>query len=303
MHESEPIRLATNSDAVTAVPLLLGHVPAHSLVAIGIADGAIACTARVDLPESYKVVHQLAPITVQLLHGGAEAATLLAYGPARLGEASLDLAEADLRDAGISLAGRIRVTEGRYFSEETHPFAGAAVPQSAADATLLDRASNDDRTSVAHAINRRIMAETDHDWTRQRQTDIAAVEHWLDATALPEPDGIAALAMAAIDIDFREWAIAAAEPHLTTGDRPVELWLWVLRHVGEEWLPACASLLAHFAYRRGNDALAREAVNQALRSDPSHRPARLIREALHVGLPPDLLPRRRPDIDRSTPAD
>lgn len=312
--EPEPrsVRVASHGDLLTAIPRLLGHVPDHSVVTVGLCGDLVTCTARTDLPGTITTVHQLMPVTAQLRHCGCDGAIIIAYGPADLAEASLDLAANDLREADIDLVDRLRVTDGRYHcttctAEGRSPDGGAvpesttvatelafhgatAMPSRAAITALLDPASEADRAAVARALDRQLAAGAEFDWGWQRQADLDVIGHWLTETTLPGPDDIARLALAVGDLDIRDHVLAAAEPYLAAGQWPVDLWLWVTRHIPEDMAAPCASLLAWFAYRRGNPVLAAEAAAAALRASPAYRLAGLLVSVIDAGIPPNQLP-------------
>jgi hypothetical protein len=176
-------------------------------------------------------------------------------------------------------------------------FHGAtAMPSRAAITTLLDPAPEADRAAVTRAIDRQLAAGAEFDWARQRQADLDIIGHWLTETTLPGPDDIARLALAVGDLAIRDHALATAEPHLAAGQWLVDLWLWVTRHVPEDMAAPCASLLAWFAYRRGNPVLAAEAVAAALGATPTYRLAGLLASVIDAGIPSHQLPVPRSDL-------
>ncbi len=64
------------------------------------------------------------------------------------------------------------------------------------------------------------------------------------------------------------------------------LWIDVVRHAGEAYVPAPASLLAFIAWQTGEGALANIAIERALAADPDYSMAHLIGQAVSAGLPP-----------------
>jgi hypothetical protein len=76
-----------------------------------------------------------------------------------------------------------------------------------------------------------------------------------------------------------------------TRRREWELTLWsdLVRRVEPRWVPAPASLLAFVAWRSGSGVLASIAVERALDVQEDYSLARLVRQALMLGIPPSAL--------------
>ncbi len=98
-------------------------------------------------------------------------------------------------------------------------------------------------------------------------------------------DDAAWLTVLLLSIPVRDAAWAAVR------DTPAHqrLWLDLTRRADPELAPAPASLLAFAAWRAGNGALARVALERALDEDPGYSMAQLLMQGLRHGLPPSAL--------------
>lgn len=98
-------------------------------------------------------------------------------------------------------------------------------------------------------------------------------------------DEVAWLAALLVHLPVRDYAWER------TSDAPVWLALWTdaLRRVEPAYIPAPACLLAFAAWRAGDGALARVAVDRALAQEPDYSMAGLIDEMLRLALHPQAL--------------
>lgn len=298
------------SDLVSAVPLLLGFHPEHSLVVVGLSGFELKCTFRIDLPGSAEHIEHLLDLTGQLCRNECDRCVLIAYGEPEVAEAAIAHLTQRFEAAGIEPVDRLRVTEGRWFgldcARECCPPEGRAVPQSSpascelavnggyalpdrsAVAAQLDPAAPDRRAAVAEAVDEALLADTELDWAEHRSRDLLAVERWMCAEELPGAEDIAVLGLALGDPHVRDHAIGRIGSGEYERNR-VDLWIWLVRHLDEDLLAPAATLAGFAAYRFGNGVLALEAFELALRSRPGYRLARMLMTALQAGIPPRTL--------------
>jgi hypothetical protein len=74
----------------------------------------------------------------------------------------------------------------------------------------------------------------------------------------------------------------------------IRLWTDVLRRVERGFVPGPACLLAFLAWRSGDGALARVAIDRALEDEPGHRTAIVLDDLLGAGIGPRALARPTP---------
>jgi hypothetical protein len=101
---------------------------------------------------------------------------------------------------------------------------------------------------------------------------------------ITDHDQMAWLTVCLADIRVRDDAWARMDPEYRFAHR--RLWTDVVRHAGEAFVPAPASLLAFIGWQSGEGALANIAIDRALAADPGYSMAHLIGQALDAGLPP-----------------
>lgn len=313
MNDPTPLRLSSPADLLSAVPYLLGFAPEHSLVVIGLRQAEIVCTFRVDLPGSTEYLNHLPALVDQIATNDCEAVILITYGEADLATASLDRAAADYTDAGIRVLDRLRVTDRRWYSqlctEGCCPPEGRPIPEDTAVAAaltmagasrhshrdeieaLLAPADDEQRAAVARAVEDELAAACELSLAAQCERDLRAVDHWLDSDELPSPDGIAALGLGLGDLRVRDYALRVSDQRRTGTRRPVDLWLWVTRHLEDDLAAPAATVAGWCAYRTGNGVLALECFEHALNACPNYRLAQMLHQALQAGIPPSALDR------------
>src|SRR5687767_8355071 len=109
-------RLAVRSpaDLIAAVPYLLGFHPDESVVVVAMRGRRVVFAARADLPipgaDPLDPATHLAGV---IARQGAEAATVLGYGPAARVTPALDAVRESLTSAGLTVLDVLRVTDGR----------------------------------------------------------------------------------------------------------------------------------------------------------------------------------------------
>ncbi|WP_030157151.1 DUF4192 domain-containing protein [Glycomyces sp. NRRL B-16210] len=309
MNDTAKLSVNGPTDLIAAVPYLLGFVPEHSLVAVGLKDRGLECTFRVDLPGSLDHLDLLNTLVDPVRTNDCTAVVLIAYGEDEIATACLSQALIDYALADINVLDALRVTDGRFFNstytDSCCPPEGLPLPEdSAIGAALVAAGANRHpdrdaitallapvapgrRAVVSTAIDDAIVQEATLSWGEQRRMDLAAVDQWLAAADLPDSStDIAILGLAVGDLDVRDHALIASD---TDPEKAVELWLWVARHLDEELAAPAFTIAGWCAYRTGNGVLALEAFNAALKSSPSYRLAHMLMAALQAGIPPKAL--------------
>ncbi len=117
-----------------------------------------------------------------------------------------------------------------------------------------------------------------------REAVRAAISIYRHGGQITDHDQLAWLAVTIADLRVRDDAWARMDPrHRADHQR---LWIDVVRHACEPYVPAPASLLAFTAWQSGEGALANVAIERALAADAEYSMAHLIGRALDAGLPP-----------------
>ncbi|MDN3243608.1 DUF4192 domain-containing protein [Glycomyces tritici] len=313
MHTTQArIRLNGPTDLLTTVPLLLGFHPDHSLVIVGLRDGELQCTFRVDLPGSADHLEHLPDLTGQLSLNECDGCVVVVYGEAELAQAVAERVAIRLHDAGIAPLDLLRVAEGRWFSltcrKACCPVEGLQLPETSAAscevavaggyaeadrsavAAQLAPAPVGRRAAVARAVFAALTTDAEFDWAAQRDHDLQAIDRWMDAKSLPEPEAIAAVGLALGDLDIRDYALRRINSGRFEGNR-LDLWLWVTRHLEDDLVAPAATVAGFAAYRFGNGVLALEAFELALKASPHYQLAQMLMAALQAGIPPGALSR------------
>jgi hypothetical protein len=313
MHTTQAsIRLNGPTDLLTTVPLLLGFHPDHSLVVVGLLNGELQCTFRVDLPGSADHMEHLRDLTGQLSLNECDGSVVIVYGEAEIAEAAAKWSATRLHAAGFAPIDLLRVAEGRWFSLTCGgaccPPEGLPLPETSAAscevavaggyaeadrsaiAALLAPAPVGRRAAVARAVTAALVEDAELDWAAQRNLDLQAIDQWMDAKSLPEPEAIAAVGLALGDLDIRDYALRRINSGRFEGNR-LDLWIWVTRHLEDDLVAPAATVAGFAAYRFGNGVLALEAFELALKASPHYRLAQMLMAALQAGIPPGALSR------------
>ncbi|MEV3937854.1 DUF4192 domain-containing protein [Glycomyces sp. NPDC049804] len=313
MHTTQArIRLNGPTDLLTTIPLLLGFHPDHSLVVVGLIDGELQCTFRVDLPGSADHLEHLVDLTQQLSLNECDGCVVVVYGEAELAQAVAERLSLRYHAAGIEPLDLLRVSEGRWFSltcrkpccpaeglpiPETSPAScevavagGYAEADRSAIAAQLAPAPPGRRAAVSRAVLAALTSDAEIDWGAQRDLDLQAIDHWMDQKTLPGPEAIADVGLALGDLDIRDYALRRINSGHYEANR-IDLWIWVARHLEDDLLAPAATVAGFAAYRFGNGVLALEAFELALKASPHYRLAQMLMAALQAGIPPGALSR------------
>ncbi|MDQ2756206.1 MAG: DUF4192 domain-containing protein [Actinomycetota bacterium] len=237
----ELIRLRGPADVVATLPYHLGYQPTASLVLVGLhgpAGTRLGFVARVDLPGSPDEVWPTADALVPLLLAQHPRRMLfVAYedaSPAPGSSEALSRAVRDLvRDAGVEVAQRLVVREGRYWSPDCHPSCcpdeGMPVPAptdvpAVADYVLLGRSPLRHRDDLARLVTPPTDTD-DHEDERRRDAVVELGRRFQDpgSTGLPEGHGPRLVGGETRCHPLRDWGLAAWRSLLTpqtTDDGP-----------------------------------------------------------------------------------
>lgn len=318
----DEIRLDELGELIAGIPGLLGFVPADSLVlaTFSVRDGfRLGPTIRVDLPrirERVPLVQQLrgalqqnevAAVTAVVIGGGNADPPVLPHRGLAL------LLAGELADLGIRLVHSAWVPkierdatwwcyeDGECTGQVHDPDASALAVMQAVDGVvtyasredMVGVLAPDDENRVAHRAQllTACTANAPDDPASHHAELLAAIDAASGQDSLPDLDDeqIVRFAAALTDARVRDSCLTLSITDRAAGAE--RLWTVLTRAVPapERAEPAC--LLALCAYLRGSAVLAGMALEVAMEADPDHRMAPLLREALDLGTPPDILRR------------
>jgi hypothetical protein len=113
----DPIRLRGPADVLAALPYQLGYHPTDSLVVVAVRDGVIGLVARLDLPAAHDLADAAVATVEPLLRERPDSVLLVGYESEAGAARPLLDAVADLvSDAGLQVADRLVVRDGRWYS-------------------------------------------------------------------------------------------------------------------------------------------------------------------------------------------
>ncbi|MCW3816570.1 DUF4192 domain-containing protein, partial [Micromonospora sp. DR5-3] len=253
---------------------------------------------------------------------GAEAATVIGYGPASQVTGAVDAVGEALDDAGLVVLDALRVTDGRWWSylctepeccpPDGTPYDPAASEVSAAavfagQVALPDRAALTAQVSAldgpvrvamrrATARARRRLGELTEEAAETglvggrsvRSAGVAAVRDAFRRQRRGErlgDDQVAWLTVLLTQLPVRDHAWERTDGR----DADISLWTDMLRRAEPELIAAPGSLLAFAAWRAGHGALAAVALERVLADRPDYSLALLLDDMLRRGLPPSEL--------------
>lgn len=316
------ITLRSPADLIAAIPYLLGFHPARSVVLVAFTGGRAVFAARGDLPGPDP--RNPAALADGVLAAAAAqrpaAIALIGYGPATAVDPLLTACQQAARQHRIPVQDVLRVDGGRWWSYlcedpgccppggtpidvSSHEIAAAcafaglpALPTRedlAAQVAPVDGPAREAMTAATAQAGQRLTRLVTGLPPRGRRAVLtaegrtavtAAITRYGDGSTLDDHE-LAWLSLLLVSTPVRDlaWqAIATTEPHL-------RLWTDATRRVEPSLVAAPASLLAFTAWRAGNGALARLALDRALRQAPDYSMALLLADGLRQGLPPSLL--------------
>lgn len=319
------LQVRSPAELLTAVPYLLGFHPTDSLVLVALRARKVLFSARHDLPpagvDELDARAGAADLAAIVARQSVDSATVIGYGePARVTPTVLRAADA-LRRVGVHVDDIGRVTDGRYWSylcdvpgccpAEGTPFAPeqnavAAAATYAGAVALPDReallaqvgpVTGAERESMTAATARAQARLADLMSREMNDTGFARLVRRAGRTAVRDAerryrsrrrltdDETAWLGVLLIDRTVRDYAWER-----TGADEwRVQLWTDVARRMENGYVPAPACLLAFAAWRLGDGALARAAVERALDVERDYSMAVLLGQVLGYGLSPSMV--------------
>jgi hypothetical protein len=326
MTSTDPCTTRINGPAelLAAVPYLLGFHPEESLVLVGLADGALVVTARLDLADAAPG-RCLGDTFAAIVRGGTTQVVGIVFAAGRAKEdRPQTLISTRLQDeagrAGVELIDVMTVIGDRWWSELCTdtcccPPEGRVL---ASEPTAFGLASIVAGTVVApsrEAMAQRLAPMPD----RQRlqvlidQAESTAAEALLRArlaghdSSLKRAIFAAARAAAAgvypADADVARYGAALSRTAIrdavwlaVDGGRLADgnLWLDLARRLPAPYDASALFLYGWQAWRDGNGALASVAAERAVVSDASYSAAHLLLGALARGVDPRRVPTLRP---------
>lgn len=303
------ITVSSSAEAVAVTPYMLGFHPADSLVVLGLFGRLVDFVVRYDFPPP-DLPSALEEAAEVVAGQGPERVIVLGYGPpGPVSPAVLELGRA-LREARVKVEDTLRVHDGRWWSyaspgpaEGTPCSLGLAAPAVfqglvalpdrkalvARLAPLEGEAHREAEASTVRARARR--SDLPHDELRRAGREAIREAEWI-ARAGGEPTG-----------DAYAWlnVLLAEQPVLEHGiDRTspdewrVRLWTEAVRRAEPTQVAGPATLLGFAAWRSGDGALARIAVDRALHAAPGHRYAGILDRLLGAGIRPYRVVSMRP---------
>jgi hypothetical protein len=307
------IAVRNPADLVDATPYVIGFHPTESLVVLGLSGNRVFFGARYDLPppDGDDIVQLGAVIAAQR----PRCVALLAYGPPSAVDAVITRALSVLHAFRVRVLEALRVHDGRWWSyfcsdpgccpAEGTPF-DSATSLIAAEATFRGQVvlpsrqalvaqvaavDGEARQSMRAATGRArsaldtLLAAEEHSTRATRRAGRLAIreaeKRYRSGRALTD-DEVAWLGVLLLEPDVHEYALGRL------GDEEWRLALWtdVLRRVEPLYVPAAGCVLSYLAWRAGQGALARVAVDRALQAQPQHQMAGLLDEVLGMGIGP-----------------
>jgi Domain of unknown function (DUF4192) len=329
-------RIRGPAELVQAVPYLLGFHPRDSLVLVGLHDGRLVVTARVDLADAGTGA-VVGPTVSAMARGGSTAIVLAVYDTV---EVSADPAEPlpwsalaagwtdDIERAGCEVQEILLVADGRWWSlccesPDCCPRAGHELLDAptafAAAATVSGVVALPDRTALEHSLapaaepervrlgaligaDKSAVARTALDGGYRRNT--RSVKRALFAAAR-ESDaagwgGLADEVIACFGVALASTAVRD-EIWMAIDDGVIDgrpLWRALGRQLPAPYSAPPLFLYGWAAWRAGDGASANVAVDRAIAEDPRYSAADLLLAALSYGLDPRTVPRLRDTRNR-----
>jgi hypothetical protein len=267
------------------VPGLLGFRPEMSVVVVGAASsGRAVPTLRYDLPESPQAAAEMAEHAASVLAAnGADAATVICYGPAEAAMGPAAAFRERLPLAGLQVTGVVRCEDGSRCwclcgdpsCEASAPVPvlspgfGRVLPDRAALAATLAPVTGLAAAAAGREIQGAAARATVLTAREVFERGCAAVGEAISAYRAGgqaiSGRALAELAVPLSGLAVRDIAWAWMDPGFAADHQ--RLWTDVMRQVPSRYRAAPASLLAFTAWQQGNGALANIALDRALEAD------------------------------------
>jgi hypothetical protein len=309
----DTLTLRSPDALVSAVPYLLGFVPAESAVVVWLSDRRILLTQRLDLPDDEREIP--AWLRVAWGHDAARRADELVLVVVSREPAPAPLVDAFIRRArrsGVIVRDLLRLDAGRWWSllcadPDCCPADGRPVdPQVAAliaaEFTVLGRAPLADRESVAAALatdaaraaqvaavpgRSRPRGAARERWRTGRLAEVSRVVLGGPRDEPLEPRTVARVLDGLSDIRVRDtllWDVAHLDPALLP--EVFDVLAALVRDAPPGRVAPVATCCAVVAWLQGDGARALMAVQRAHEDDREYSLAQLVTASLQAGLPP-----------------
>lgn len=332
----QKLRLSSPGDLVEAVPYLLGFHPEDSLVALAMRGRhrRLAFTMRIDLPDpGADMAHLADDIADCLARAGAEQAALVVVGNTAAGyagpphDALIEAVARALPERRIELTEAVYSGAGRWWSytcgnpvccpvEGTPTAYGTSrVAAAATYAGLVALPSREAlerslepigdatpamRPALIGAVHAAAARDADPaDRAANRAGSIAFIMAAIDDGPALSDEAAARLIVSLADAGVRDACCQWSQTPRSASAR--RLWIQLARRAVAPFDSEPLCLLAWFAYLDGDATLAAMAVERCLRSDPDHRLALLLREAVHRAIDPLVLRRHLVALAEESP--
>lgn len=314
-------RISGPSGLIRAVPYLLGFQPQKSLVLIGLADGHLNVTARMDLTDATGS-HVRETLRAIQRGGTAQIAVVIFDDVLPSGVVPHTALAADVKVAAAEL--NLKVLDSLYVHDNRRywsiqcsdrtccPPEGRELPMDPtvfeAEATVRGTAplgTREELSSLLAPANELVPDELvarlvagfgDQHATVAKRAIFAAAQ-----TDGPfDDEQLARFGAALQSLDVRDAAWLAMDEGDLTGR---QLWLEMTRRLPAPYNAPAAFLFGWLAWRQGNGALALTAVDRVLEVDPEYSAAKLLLAALTQGISSRQLPKlRRPTTTKEASA-
>lgn len=305
---------------LAAIPFLVGFYPSRSMVVVGAESprGRVRLTLRYDLPDPphHETAAGIAGHAISMLgEQGIAVMAAVGYGPGELVRPVAGALRAAAERAGLQIRDILRAEHGRYWSflhscpTEGMPYtveghavaaelraAGLGVLDSRdALAATLAPAGGQDAKAMEAATRRAEKRATGMAGESRARRELRAaglqavkeaVAHYRAGGSMEAGDAAAWLSVVLGDLRVRDDAWARMDPEHR--EAHCRLWTDVTRLARPGHVAPAASLLTFTAWQSGNGTLANVALDRALADDPQYSMARLLRQAIGSGAPPEL---------------
>ena len=168
----------------------------------------------------------------------------------------------------------------------------------------LQRSQSDDHVDAllteSIALELELLSEIDyrHDPKPQQREGVAALQRFISefrSTEFnPDPALIATLLIRLRDLQVRDFALGCMGKEELRDH--VEMWSWVVRIAPTTFLAPVATLLSAIAYELGDSVVAKQALDQALESDPQYPLALLLKRVFNAGWPAETFATMRTEL-------
>ena len=311
------------TDAIAALPHLLGFAPTESLIAVWVRDGAVALTQRIDLPgradADAVAAHlvrtarpaQAAEVLVVIVSAEPHPPLGLPYEPlvtaviAGAESAGVDVLDALLTDGVRYWSYRCQEgccpPQGRVVEVAAHDRMavafGAPAPDRRREALAGDWAPDARASAAVEPIIEEWESDRDADIERaERLAARSALEAWRDAqitaidAALSSGEAadrtqLARLLVGLGDVRVRD-TIVWERAQVDGTESACRLLTDALRAAPDGYVAPVATVLALLYWQSGDGARASIALERALDDDPEYRLAHLVSESVGSGIPP-----------------